>query len=756
MDRFAFPFLWCVVQVSIVSAVALLIAAFITRRRPEAAARLIGVTSLIMWAMTLLIPVSLPGQLRQLATNNVAVRSHERPAELTDLTAIGSVSNDEPESLDASSMIQFNPASLLRRLADVKRPAIQSRLSITTVIGLVIVLGFVWGAARLLLGLVLLNSFRRRAKVISDPLFLALADELRAEMKCTEPVVLAESDEIGAAAVVGFLRSTIVFSSDWRNWEPDVRRSVLAHELAHVCRRDSLWRLIATMGQLIHFYNPLVRWLGERLILAQELAADRMAISKAGGTRAYLVSLSRLALEEDSRPRVRPHLSVTPVFSGHLIRRIEMLRAMDCKQDRSSRSWLSWTAIASIALFGLATTAMRGFAEAEPDDKPTTKSNETQTHGGTGFNLITGINGVLLFDGSGEALFQGEKVPSTHPSFTKLGGMFLNFAAFRKTNLWPIARELLSSDDFKKSPFADCNWEGLDSIASTVKLTVTPKTEKERGRVMFGGNNLRLKTNCDVDWFATIHQVFPEALDGTKDGFSFVDAQLPMLGPFLTRFVQTGPRELAIFCPHRRDLNQPKKPFDAEIDMKKWLAPNEDEKQHAWANEWDAVTGGILAVTFQVESKADDVAPDELNDETTANMFKLYRSVDVISFGIDIAKASNTLNIKVRLQCIDSADPEPMLGYVHQYLDVAKGKDFDPDKKDRDPSADLFSKLISDSYANAKLRVIRGEKNVIECETTFAFTPEYLAAIEAENSQKKVTPVSNQTSETPDTSTTVK
>jgi hypothetical protein len=55
---------------------------------------------------------------------------------------------------------------------------------------------------------------------------------------------------------------------------------VLGHELAHIRRADLLWNLVAAIVRAIFFFHPLV-WLGERrLNMAQEVAADELAMTR--------------------------------------------------------------------------------------------------------------------------------------------------------------------------------------------------------------------------------------------------------------------------------------------------------------------------------------------------------------------------------------------------------------------------------------------------------------------------------------------
>ena len=173
----------------------------------------------------------------------------------------------------------------------------------------------------------MLHGLRRRAVAINDSAFQLLAVDIMSCSGMATRIDFAESPEIDCGAVVGFIRPAIIVSDQWRTWTPDELRCVLAHELAHVLRLDAPWRLAATVCRVIHFYNPLIRCLVARLILAQELAADQLAVKNAGGPENYLRSISRLALQQDERPIRTSHTLIMPVFSGHWIRRIEMLRA---------------------------------------------------------------------------------------------------------------------------------------------------------------------------------------------------------------------------------------------------------------------------------------------------------------------------------------------------------------------------------------------------------------------------------------------
>jgi hypothetical protein len=184
-------------------------------------------------------------------------------------------------------------------------------------------------ALRLATGLYALRRQLARSRPIEDMELLTLAGRLGVELGCRRRVAIRESPALALPATFGWLRPCILLPESWRDWTPQERQVVLAHELAHVRRGDYLTRLAARICVAVHFYHPLAHWLAARLRLFQELAADAAAIPLSGGRATYLTTLARMALRHDDlRPDWigRPQLP----FGGSFLRRMDML----CNQKR--------------------------------------------------------------------------------------------------------------------------------------------------------------------------------------------------------------------------------------------------------------------------------------------------------------------------------------------------------------------------------------------------------------------------------------
>ena len=751
MSQFAFPVLWCIVQVAIVSTVALIVAITMTKHRPDVAARTSGWAALIALAMTSLIPFSVPGTLLTWTANSTVRQFHGTATKEPTIESGGDTTNavfkSQQRNLEPIAALQLNPASLLLRITNEKQVSQSVTNDVVRYVTIGLGVGIALGIARLTLGLVLLHSLRRRATLIGDVELLSLAKLLMLEMGCEQQVAIAATDEAGCAAVVGFFHPTILVSNQWSSWTFEERRTVLAHELAHVCRRDSLWRFIATVCQIIHFYNPLMRWLVARLILAQELASDRMAVSRAGGARIYLRSLSRLALDEDTRPYVRSQLSVTPVFAGYLMRRIEMLRAMDCKQNLSARGWLSFVAVASIGLFGIASTAMRGFAEAETGDKPAPVAVDISDQRNGSLNFVSTNSDEIPNQDVNTPLFQRERIPATHPAFNQFGAAHCNLALLRKSRLWPIA-EIYVHELFPASVTKNWDLGSLDSILTDFVLTVrAAKSSDEQNKVMFGISGLRLLTNRDVNWRTAIHEQFKDAVDLTKDALDCIDVKFEPLGPFPIRMHGISPRELAVLTNH---------PVETK-DLRKWLGHGEEDAQRPWSDEWNAISGGVFAVTAINRNPKEPILRNDATKEDIGPPLArlIYQNVELFSLGFDISDDSIRSQIKVRLRCYASADPELVLAATQQLLSFY-GKDQAEvgGKKPPRTTDVMIDQMMSNACKSATTQLIRGDSNVIECRLPCVLPPEFLMALVKETVKEKIDNRAGQTAEKIDRSTT--
>ena len=111
--------------------------------------------------------------------------------------------------------------------------------------------------------------------------------------------------------VVGVFRPIIVLPPALLA-DPALLRAALAHELAHVRRRDGLGRLLQTFARALLFWFPFVRFAHRKLDLAREAACDAYALEAAEVSRpAYARLLVRMATLE--------HAAASELASPHAL-----------------------------------------------------------------------------------------------------------------------------------------------------------------------------------------------------------------------------------------------------------------------------------------------------------------------------------------------------------------------------------------------------------------------------------------------------
>jgi hypothetical protein len=195
---------------------------------------------------------------------------------------------------------------------------------------------------------------------------------LGGEIGVRQSLRLRESPSLGVAATAGWWRPYVLLPAAWRTWTSDVRRAVLAHELAHIKQRHFCTLALCQLPLVAHYYHPLVHWLARRLRFEQEVAADQLAAQNFGDRRRYASVLASLAL---GAPPPRSLFASLGLFMSRpfLMRRITMLRQTAETPGRPSRKFRCVALLVLILAAG-AVVGLRS-SRAETSDVPA-----AQTH----------------------------------------------------------------------------------------------------------------------------------------------------------------------------------------------------------------------------------------------------------------------------------------------------------------------------------------------------------------------------------------
>lgn len=204
-----------------------------------------------------------------------------------------------PESASLSALAAPPPAAA--------SPAIEGSAAPASPFGWLglLALGYALVAAFLLLRIAfarcLLARLWSESESVPDRDWRNLLSALSLEIGLPRPVELRIASGPFMPMTWGTLAPKVLLPAESLSWSPERRRLVLLHELAHVSRRDSLSRSIASLACALYWFHPGAWFAARRLGIEQEHAADDRVLLAGGSAPAYARSLLHLATPPDAR-----------------------------------------------------------------------------------------------------------------------------------------------------------------------------------------------------------------------------------------------------------------------------------------------------------------------------------------------------------------------------------------------------------------------------------------------------------------------
>ena len=171
-------------------------------------------------------------------------------------------------------------------------------------------LSLLWAAGalllllRLMLGMLRVSVWTRRARAIDDGRWLTLVHRLGSELSITRPVTLLRSDRACVPMTWGVVYPTVLLPTDADEWTAERRTIVLLHELAHVKRFDAFTQAVVQIAVSAFWFNPLV-WVAARHIRTErEHACDDLVLRRGARASDYAADLLEIArsLGDSSAP----------------------------------------------------------------------------------------------------------------------------------------------------------------------------------------------------------------------------------------------------------------------------------------------------------------------------------------------------------------------------------------------------------------------------------------------------------------------
>lgn len=167
------------------------------------------------------------------------------------------------------------------------------------------------------------NRLRHRPRVVGGTLFSRLRS-LTAQAGLTDDVRLSCSSRVPVPVALGLRRAEICLPPRaLAGLSDDQQEGMLAHELAHLVRRDPLWLVISHVLACLFFFQPL-NWVARRRLREiSEVLSDEWAVGRTGRPLSLAGCLAEVAgWSAAGRELPVPVMADRPSHLGRRIRRL--------------------------------------------------------------------------------------------------------------------------------------------------------------------------------------------------------------------------------------------------------------------------------------------------------------------------------------------------------------------------------------------------------------------------------------------------
>ncbi|QHL88030.1 M48 family metalloprotease [Nibribacter ruber] len=188
------------------------------------------------------------------------------------------------------------------------------------------------------------------------------------QLGLAQAVAVAESALVKMPMVIGHVKPLILLPlGALAGLSTAQIEAILAHELAHVHRKDYLLNLLQSLVETLFFFHPAVWWISDCIRTEREHACDDLAISVCGDSLTYAYALTHLEELLMKNPTSSPQL--TMAFSGR--RRTLLSRITRLVQQPALRPSFSEGFLAACALTaGLLVFSATAWANYQTPDAP--------------------------------------------------------------------------------------------------------------------------------------------------------------------------------------------------------------------------------------------------------------------------------------------------------------------------------------------------------------------------------------------------
>ena len=210
------------------------------------------------------------------------------------LRGVPSTRTDVTRVIESTHPPIRNPQSAIRNYSALRTPR-SALVAAQPYVLTVWLAGVLYFGTRLLMGVIGVERLRRDRLPLPRELAERVEQLGRRHGLRTRSMVFL-SRRVGEAIAVGVARPLVLVPLAWVTEMPlSMLEAVIAHELAHLQRRDLWIVLLERIVESLLFYHPAVWWLTGRLRAERELCCDELAVALTGRRLEYVQALESVA-----------------------------------------------------------------------------------------------------------------------------------------------------------------------------------------------------------------------------------------------------------------------------------------------------------------------------------------------------------------------------------------------------------------------------------------------------------------------------
>lgn len=178
---------------------------------------------------------------------------------------------------------------------------------------------------KLLGGISYCYYLRSRLNFPADEYWIETLDALKNKVGVKQSIELVESALTRTPMVVGIMKPMILFPIGAINrLSPTEVEAILAHEIAHVLRKDYIFNIIQSVIEALFYFHPAVWWISSIIRNERENCCDDVAIEICGSSMNYAKALMTVQ-EMAYYPMYQPALAFAGNRKNQLLFRVQRI-----------------------------------------------------------------------------------------------------------------------------------------------------------------------------------------------------------------------------------------------------------------------------------------------------------------------------------------------------------------------------------------------------------------------------------------------